>query len=80
MCCMKDKRPRSQTKTDAIGGMGQRSKQTGVVQPGKAGEVETPTRLAALREAFAGLDRIRKRAKLLPKGMTIKDLIEEGRR
>jgi hypothetical protein len=30
-------------------------------------------------EAFAGIDKIRKRAKPL-KGVTIKDLIEEGRR
>jgi prevent-host-death family protein len=33
-----------------------------------------------LKEAFDGIERIRKRAKPLPKGMTIKDLIEEGRR
>jgi hypothetical protein len=32
-----------------------------------------------LREVFADIERIRKRAKPLPKGMTIKDLIEEGR-
>jgi prevent-host-death family protein len=34
----------------------------------------------SLKEAFAGLHRMRKRAKPLPKGMAIKDLIEEGRR
>jgi hypothetical protein len=34
----------------------------------------------SLEQAFARMDEIRKRAKLLPKGMTIKDLIEEGRR
>ena len=33
-----------------------------------------------LEEIFADIERIRKRAKPLPKGMTIKDLIEEGRR
>jgi hypothetical protein len=31
-------------------------------------------------EAFARIDEIRKSLKPLPKGMTIKDLIEEGRR
>ncbi len=32
-----------------------------------------------IKEVFASMDRIRKRAKPLPRGMTIKDLIEEGR-
>jgi prevent-host-death family protein len=35
--------------------------------------------LAEIKEIFAKMDEIRKRAKPLPKGMTIKDLIEEGR-
>ncbi len=34
----------------------------------------------SLDKAFARIDRIRRRTKPLPKGMTIKDLIEEGRR
>jgi hypothetical protein len=34
----------------------------------------------SLKEVFADIERIRRRAKALPKGMTIKDLIEEGRR
>lgn len=32
-----------------------------------------------IKEVFASMDRIRKRAKPLPPGVTIKDLIEEGR-
>jgi len=32
-----------------------------------------------LKEVFASMERIRKRAKPLPRGVTIKDLIEEGR-
>jgi hypothetical protein len=34
----------------------------------------------SLAEIFARIDEIRKGAKPLPEGMTIKDLIEEGRR
>lgn len=33
-----------------------------------------------LKEVFASIEQIRKSAKPLPKGMTVKDLIEEGRR
>lgn len=32
-----------------------------------------------IKEIFASMERIRKRAKPLPPGVTIKDLIEEGR-
>lgn len=32
-----------------------------------------------LKEVFASMDKIRRRAKPLPPGVTIKDLIEEGR-
>ncbi|MGB6667745.1 MAG: type II toxin-antitoxin system prevent-host-death family antitoxin [Candidatus Acidiferrum sp.] len=35
--------------------------------------------LEDLKEIFAKMDEIRKRAKPLPKGVTIKDLIEEDR-
>lgn len=35
--------------------------------------------LKELKEIFAKMDEIRKRAKPLPRGVTIKDLIEEGR-
>jgi len=34
----------------------------------------------SLKEAFAEIERIRMRGKPLPKGVTVKDLIEEGRR
>ena len=34
----------------------------------------------SLIRAFARIDRIRRKAKPLPKGIKIKDLIEEGRR
>lgn len=34
----------------------------------------------SIEEAFAQIDEVRKRVKPLPIGMTIKDLIEEGRR
>jgi hypothetical protein len=34
----------------------------------------------SLKEAFAQIERIRMRSKPLPKGVTVKDLIEEGRR
>ena len=48
-----------------------RGKLTAVIGPAQ------PKRSA--REIFDDLERIRKRAKPLPKGLTIKDLIEEGR-
>jgi prevent-host-death family protein len=55
--------------------------QIGITRRGKLAAILTPVRNeTALKEAFAGIDRIRLRAKLLPKGMTIKGLIEEGRR
>jgi prevent-host-death family protein len=36
--------------------------------------------LAEIKKIFANIEKIRKRAKPLPPGVTIKDLIEEGRR
>lgn len=55
--------------------------QIGITRRGKLAAILTPVRSeTALKEAFADMDRIRSRARLLPKGMTIKDLIEEGRR
>lgn len=55
--------------------------QIGITRRGKLAAILKPAqREASLEEAFAGLERIRKRAKPLPKGMAIKDLIEEGRR
>ena len=55
--------------------------QIGITRRGKLAAILKPAQdVASLKEAFAGLERIRRRAKPLPKGMTIKDLIEEGRR
>jgi hypothetical protein len=33
-----------------------------------------------VKKVFADIEKIRRRVKPLPKGMTVKDLIEEGRR
>jgi prevent-host-death family protein len=53
----------------------------GITRRGKLAAYLVPARAEVdLKEAFDGIERIRKRAKPLPKGMTIKDLIEEGRR
>ena len=54
--------------------------QIGITRRGKLAAIIVPARTVSLEEAFADIERIRKRAKLLPKGVTIKDLIEEGRR
>jgi prevent-host-death family protein len=55
--------------------------QIGITRRGKLGAMLVPARNdVSLKEAFAGIDRIRMRAKPLPRGVTIKDLIEEGRR
>jgi prevent-host-death family protein len=53
----------------------------GITRRGKLAAIIVPARsTVSLEEAFADIERIRRRAKPLPKGMTIKDLIEEGRR
>lgn len=55
--------------------------QIGITRRGKLAAMIVPARKdVSLKEVFADIERIRKRAKPLPKGMTIKDLIEEGRR
>jgi prevent-host-death family protein len=55
--------------------------QIGITRRGKLAAVIVPAPVATgLAEAFAGIDRIRRNLKPLPAGMTIKDLIEEGRR
>lgn len=55
--------------------------QIGITRRGKLAALIVPARTGvSLKEAFADIEKIRKRAKPLPKGMTIKDLIEEGRR
>jgi prevent-host-death family protein len=55
--------------------------QIGITRRGKLAAVIVPARSeTSLKEAFAQIDRIRARTKPLPKGVAIKDLIEEGRR
>jgi prevent-host-death family protein len=55
--------------------------QIGITRRGKLTAMLVPARKEVdLREVFADIERLRKRAKPMPKGMTIKDLIEEGRR
>jgi prevent-host-death family protein len=54
--------------------------QIGITRRGKLAAVIGPAKpQTSLAEVFEDIERIRKRAKL-PEGMTIKDLIEEGRR
>jgi len=53
----------------------------GITRRGKLAAVITPANCEkTIAEAFAAIDRLRKHIKPLPKGMTLKDLIEEGRR
>jgi prevent-host-death family protein len=61
-------------------GRASEGEQIGITRRGKLAAmlVPVPTNVS-LKEAFADIERIRKRAKRLPKGVTIKDLIEEGR-
>jgi prevent-host-death family protein len=55
--------------------------QIGITRRGKLAATLAPARNdVSLKEAFADIERIRRRAKLLPKGSTTNDLIEEGRR
>jgi prevent-host-death family protein len=55
--------------------------QIGITRRGKLAAVLVPAqRDVGLEEAFARIEQLRLRAKPLPKGMTIKGLIEEGRR
>lgn len=55
--------------------------QIGITRRGKLAAIITPVpKKANLKEVFADIERIRLRAKPLPRGMTVKDLIEEGRR
>jgi prevent-host-death family protein len=54
--------------------------QIGITRRGKLAAIIVPARTnISLKEAFADIERIRKRVKRLPKGVTIKNLIEEGR-
>ncbi len=53
----------------------------GITRRGKLAAMIVPARPEkSLAQVFADIEDIRKRAKPLPKGMTTKDLIEEGRR
>jgi prevent-host-death family protein len=55
--------------------------QIGITRRGKLAAIIVPVRNdVSLKQAFAEIERIRMRGKPLPKGMTVKDLIEEGRR
>jgi prevent-host-death family protein len=53
-------------------GITRRGKLAAEIVPAREGEVD-------IKEVFASMERIRKRAKPLPRGVTVKDLIEEGR-
>lgn len=52
----------------------------GITRRGKLAALLVPARDVDLKDVFARIEQIRKHAKPLPKGMTVKDLIEEGRR
>lgn len=55
--------------------------QIGITKRGKLAAIIAPVRSDIdVARIFVEIDEIRKRAKPLPKGMTVKDLIEEGRR
>ena len=55
--------------------------QIGITRRGKLAAVLVPARSDVnLKDVFARIEQIRKSAKPLPKGMTVKNLIEEGRR
>ena len=52
-----------------------------ITRRGKLAAFLVPARTeVSVKEVFASIDRVRMRTKPLPKEMTIKDLIEEGRR
>ena len=53
----------------------------GITRRGKLEAILVPASSDVdLKEVFARIEQIRKNAKPFPKGMTVKDLIEEGRR
>jgi len=53
----------------------------GITKRGKLAAIIAPANEKLdVKQIFADIDRIRARIKPLPKGMTVKDLIEEGRR
>ena len=58
-----------------------RGERIGITRRGKLEAELVPARKEEVdvKELFASMERIRKRAKPLPRGVTVKDLIEEGR-
>ena len=57
-----------------------RGERIGITRRGKlAAEIVPAQEALDIKELFASMERIRKRAKPLPRGVTVKDLIEEGR-
>jgi prevent-host-death family protein len=58
-----------------------RGERIGITRRGKLAAEIVPAREdeVDIKEVFASMERIRKRAKPLPRGVTVKDLIEEGR-
>lgn len=58
-----------------------KGEQIGITRRGKLTAIIVPVRAKpSLKEVFADIERVRLRAKPLPKGMGVKDLIAEGRR
>ena len=58
-----------------------RGEKIGITRRGKLAAVIGPAQLkATLKEIFDDIEEIRKRAKPLPKGVTVKNLMEEGRK
>jgi prevent-host-death family protein len=57
-----------------------RGERIGITRRGKLEAEIIPARDEVdIQAIFASMERIRKRAKPLPRGLTVKDLIEEGR-
>jgi prevent-host-death family protein len=58
-----------------------RGERIGITRRGKLAAELVPARKEEvdIKELFASMERVRMRAKPLPRGVTIKDLIEEGR-
>lgn len=58
-----------------------RGERIGITRRGKLAAELVPARKEEvdIKALFASMERIRKRAKPLPRGITVKDLIEEGR-
>jgi len=53
----------------------------GITRRGKLAAIITPaTAKTSIQDVFSAIDEIRSRLKPLPKGITVKDLVQEGRR